>query len=67
MGKMRKFNLEAKYINEDFIHRFMHKLSFERCQQLIDKGISTSKDFESFLNKILDSNQRIILTKPTRK
>ena len=67
MGKMRKFNLETKYINRDFIHRFMHKLSFERCQELIDKDISSSKEFESFLNKILNSNQKIILTKPTRK
>ena len=63
MTKMRKFGLEGKYIDGDFIHRYMHKLHHERCQQVADKEISTSKDFESFLHQILSTNQKILLTK----
>jgi len=64
MSKMKKFGLEEKYIDENFIHRYMHKLHHERCQQVADKEISTSKDFESFLHQILSTNQKILLTKP---
>ena len=64
MTKMRKFGIEGKYVDEDFIHRYMHKLHYERCQQVADKEISTSKDFESFLHQILSTNQKILLTKP---
>ena len=64
MTKMKKFGLEEKYIDEIFIHRYMHKLHHERCQQVADKEISTSKDFESFLHQILSTNQKILLTKP---
>ena len=62
--KMQKFGQEKKYVDTDFVHRFMHKLSPYRMMKLIDAGMSTGEEFESYLNKILISNQKILLTKP---
>ena len=64
MMKMRKFGQERKYVDTDFVHRFMHKLSPYRMMKLIDAGMPTGEGFESYLNKILISNQKILLTKP---
>lgn len=64
MMKMRKFGQERKYVDSDFVYRFMHKLSPYRTMKLIDTGMSTSEEFEAYLNKILISNQKILLTKP---
>ena len=64
MTKMRKFGQERKYVDADFIHRFMHKLSPYRMMKLIDTEMTTGAEFESYLNKILVSNQKILLTKP---
>ena len=58
------FGQERKYVDADFIHRFMHKLSPYRMMKLIDTEMTTGAEFESYLNKILISNQKILLTKP---
>ena len=64
LTKMKKHNMEKKYVDQDFINHFQHKLSSARVREITDNGINTCEGLEEFLYKCLKSNQLIQQTRP---